>query len=164
MRQLSVLPSVAFISLTLTILTEPSFGREPVSGVIRLVENENTFRVPVIHRKREIPVIRSGVKTGRSGFPNSRRLKRRRLVRSGDQNISDNTAYQPAYPDTSNRYTSSGTEPEFGRIVSRAAHWQEENVHPQQSRQSRRIKSPQRSTDNSKDRRIKDNDLGLVIN
>lgn len=163
MRQLSFLSTVVFIGLTVTILTEPSFGREPVSGVIRLVENENTFRRPVIHRKRETPVIRSGVKTGRSGYLNNRRLKRRRLARSGDQNISENTVYHAAYPDTNNRYTSSVTEPEYGRFVSRAAHWQEENVRPQQARQARRIKSPQRNTDNSIERRIKDNDIGVMI-
>jgi hypothetical protein len=47
--------------------------------------------------------------------------------------------------------------------VSQAAHWQEEDVRPQQIRQSRRIKSPQRNTDNSIERRIKDNDFGVMI-
>jgi hypothetical protein len=68
-----------------------------------------------------------------------------------------------AYPDTRNRYKSSIIEPEFGRLVSRSAHWQEENARPQQERQSRRIKSQKRNTDNSIDRKIKDNDIGMMV-
>jgi hypothetical protein len=47
--------------------------------------------------------------------------------------------------------------------VSRAARWQEENARPQQARQSRRFKSPKRHADNSVEKRIKENDIGVVI-
>jgi hypothetical protein len=68
-----------------------------------------------------------------------------------------------AYPDTSNRYKSPVTKPEFGRFVPRSAPWQEENIRPQQARQSRRIKYRKRNTDNFVERKIKDNDVGMMI-
>jgi hypothetical protein len=47
--------------------------------------------------------------------------------------------------------------------VPRSAPWQEENIRPQQARQSKRIKYRKRNTDNFVERKNKDNDVGMMI-
>lgn len=141
MRPTSLLSSVVLVGLTAAVLSEGA------SGVTRLGENENTLIRPVVHRKRENPVMRYGIRTGRSGFLDNIQQKRRRLIRSGDQSIPESVGCP-----VTQRYRH---QADFLTLVP-------SGEHRPLVRQSRVIKSPQRKADNSIDSWIKD-DSGVMV-
>jgi hypothetical protein len=135
MRPTTLLASAVLIGLAAVQLAE---GAPTFSG------NENTFLRPVVHRKGENPVIRSGIRTGRSGLLNSHQQTSRRLARSGDRTSSDSTGG----PESQREFGAVVPGAEQGPIV----------------RQFRRIKTPQRKTrNNSVDTWMMNNDTGVMF-
>jgi hypothetical protein len=168
MTPTTLLSSAVLIGLAAAILTEAA------PGATRIGENDDTFLRPAVHRKRENPVIRSGIRTGRPGLLDSLQHRRRRLIRTGGQTVSESTG-QPE--PQKHRH-----QAEFGMFVPGGEHrpfvpggahrpfvpggvhrpFVPGGEHRPFVRQSRRIKTPQKKMDNSINTWIKDKDSGVM--
>jgi hypothetical protein len=161
MRQLTLLSTAVFVGLIAVITAESSLAR-PASGVFRLRENKNAFLKPVVHTKRESPLVRSGVRMVRSGIVDNSRKRRSRRTRSGDQIALESTAPPGIIND--DFYNSSAVEePEIVGFVSGSEEWQDEGVQTYKTHRSMQNNSPERSTNSLFDRGVKENDMGVMI-
>jgi hypothetical protein len=160
MRQLTLLSAAVFVGLIAIITAESSLARS-ASGVFRVKENKNAFLKPVVQAKRESPLVRSGVRTVRSGIIDNSRKRRSRRTRSGDQVTLESSAH-PGISNDDFLNSSAAEEPEIV-VVSGSEEWQDEVVQTHQTHPPVQNNSPQRNTNSLFDRGVKENDMGMMI-